>query len=109
VEADELELGPTSVSAASSAISDRYKTVKPRRVGARIPVTVVKALAADPTVRHSERGRELLRLLTLHAIAPDEWAALVDAVPAHRAAMIVKLAESLSLTWQQFADELRRR
>ncbi|HEV3171283.1 MAG TPA: hypothetical protein VGZ32_13115 [Actinocrinis sp.] len=109
MEADELELGPTSVSAASSAISDRYKTVKPRRVGARIPVTVVKALAADPTVRHSERGRELLRLLTLHAIAPDEWAALVDAVPAHRAAMIVKLAESLSLTWQQFADELRRR
>jgi hypothetical protein len=50
-----------------------------------------------------------LRLLTLQAIAPDEWAALVDAVPAHRTAMIVRLAESLSLTWQQFADELRRR
>jgi hypothetical protein len=109
VEADELEFGPAPVSAASSAISARYKTVKPRRVGARIPVTVVKALAADPAMRHSERGRELLRLLTRHALPPEEWAALVDAVPTHRAAMIVKLAESLSLTWQQFADELRRR
>jgi hypothetical protein len=109
VEADELEFGPASVSSAPSAISDRYKTTKPRRVGARIPVTVVKAFAADPTVRQSERGRELLRLLTLHTIAPEEWAALVDAVPAYRTAMIVKLAESISLTWQQFADELRRR
>lgn len=109
MEADGLDFGPAAVAAASSAISDRYKTVKPRRVGARIPVTVVKALAADPTVRHSERGRELLRLLTLHAIEPDDWAALVAAVPSHRRAMIVKLAESLSLTWQQFADELRRR
>lgn len=109
MEAGELELGPTAVTPASSAISDRYKTVKPRRVGARIPVTVVRALAADPTLRHSERGRELLRLLTLHAVAPDEWAAMVGAVPAHRASVIVKLAESLSLTWQQFADELRRR
>lgn len=109
MELDELEFGPTTVSAAPSALHDRYKTVKPRRVGARIPVTAVKALAADPTVRHSERGRELLRLLALHTIAPDEWAALVDAVPAHRSAMIVQLAESLSLTWQQFADELRRR
>jgi len=109
MEADGLDFGPAAVAAAASAISDRYKTVKPRLVGARIPVTVVKALAADPTIRHSERGRELLRLLTLHAIAPDDWAALVAAVPAHRRAMIVKLAESLSLTWQQFADELRRR
>jgi len=109
MEGDELEFGLTTVSPASSAISDRYKTVKPRRVGARIPLTVIKALAADPTIRHSERGRELLRLVTLHAIAPDEWAAMVDAVPAHRSAMIVKLAEGLSLTWQQFADELRRR
>ena len=108
MEADELEFRAPA-SPPRSAISDRYKTVKPRRVGARIPVTVIKALAADPTVRHSERGRELLRLLTLHAIAPADWAALVDAVPPHRAAMIVKLAESLSLTWQQFADELRRR
>jgi hypothetical protein len=109
VDIDEPEFEPRSVAAASSAISDRYKTVKPRLVGARIPVAAVKALTADPTLRHSERGRELLRLLALQAMAPADWVALVDAVPAHRRAVILQLAESLSLTWQQFADELRRR
>jgi hypothetical protein len=98
-----------AASPVASRGADRYKIMKPRRVGAKIPVRAVKALAMDPSLRHTERGRDLLRLLALHAIEPDGWAGLVEAVPAHRVDALVALAESLSLTWQQFADELRRR
>jgi hypothetical protein len=73
------------------------------------PGLLVKMLTADPALRLNEQGRGLLRLLVMQAIDPAEWSTLVDVVPAHRANIVIELAESFSRTWSRFADELKRR
>lgn len=81
-----------------------------RRPGGRaVPGSLVKMLAADPSLRLNEQGRGLLRLLVTQAIDPAEWSSLVDVVPAHRADAVIELAEGFSKTWSRFADELKRR
>lgn len=74
-----------------------------------VPGSLIKMLTADPSLRLNEQGRGLLRLLVMQAIDPAEWSNLVDVVPAHRADVVIELAESFSQTWSRFADELKRR
>lgn len=82
----------------------------PQEDGLRaLPSSLVKMLAADPSLRLNEQGRGLLRLLVTQTIDPAQWETLVDVVPAHRADVVIELAESFSATWSRFADELKRR
>jgi hypothetical protein len=74
-----------------------------------LPGSLVKMLAADPSLRLNEQGRGLLRLLVTQTIDPAEWSSLVDVVPAHRTDVVIELAESFSATWSRFAAELKRR
>ena len=74
-----------------------------------LPSSLVRMLAADPSLRLNEHGRGLLRLLVTQTIDPAQWSNLVDVVPAHRADVVIELAESFSATWSRFADELKRR
>jgi ParB-like chromosome segregation protein Spo0J len=79
-------------------------------VGSRpVPGSLVRMLAADPSLRLNEQGRGLLRLLVVQAIDPAQWSNLVDVVPAHRADAVIELAEGFAKTWSRFADELKRR
>ncbi len=71
--------------------------------------SLVRMLAADPALRLNEQGRGLLRMLATQTIDPAQWSNLVDIVPAHRADVVIELAESFSETWSRFADELKRR
>lgn len=81
-----------------------------RHLGGKVVAgPLVKMLAADPSLRLNEQGRGLLRLFAMQAIDPAEWSNLVDVVPAHRADVVIELAEGLSQTWSRFADELKRR
>lgn len=60
-------------------------------------------LRADPALRLRETGRELLRLLNLTSISPEEWDRLVAVVPpAHRAA-VVQLARACGARWAELA------
>ena len=77
--------------------------------GRALPSSLVKMLAADPSLRLNEQGRGLLRMLVTQTIDPAQWSNLVDVVPAHRADVVIELAESFSQTWGRFADELKRR
>jgi DNA-binding Lrp family transcriptional regulator len=74
-----------------------------------LPSSLVRMLAADPALRLNEQGRGLLRMLVTQTIDPAEWSNLVDVVPAHRADVVIELAESFSETWSRFADELKQR
>ncbi|MBR7838113.1 winged helix-turn-helix transcriptional regulator [Actinospica durhamensis] len=77
--------------------------------GRVLPSALVRMLAADPSLRLNEQGRGLLRMLVTQTIEPAQWSNLVDVVPAHRAEIVIELAENFSETWSRFADELKRR
>jgi hypothetical protein len=77
--------------------------------GRALPSSLIRMLAADPSLRRNEQGRGLLRMLVTQTIDPAQWSNLVDVVPAHRADVVIELAESFSATWSRFADELKRR
>lgn len=74
-----------------------------------IPGSLVRLLAADPSLRHNEQGRGLLRLLATQPADAADWSDLADVVPAHRMTVVIELAESFSDRWGRFADELKRR
>ncbi|MBB4926190.1 helix-turn-helix domain-containing protein [Kitasatospora kifunensis] len=73
------------------------------------PTVVLEKLVRDPSLRHKEEGRQLLRLLQQNAIRTREWSELTAAVPAHCGALVVDLARQCAETWMEFAQELDER
>lgn len=62
-----------------------------------------QVLRQDPSVRMTETGRFLLRLLDMNLIQADEWERLTDNVPPHRAESVAALAVECAKTWHDFA------
>lgn len=81
--------------------------VQPSRQLAKAPVpdpaAVVKWLKADPTLRYTERGRDLLRLLTLHMRWTEDWDAIVTNVPPHCSDIVADLARQFADLWTDLA------
>jgi len=71
-----------------------------------VPVSVVRKLVQDPSLRHKEEGRRLLRMLQQCAIGADDWAALIAAVPPHCTGVVRQLALQYARTWSTFAEQL---
>jgi len=74
-----------------------------------VPTAVLPRLLQDPSLRQSENGRQLLRLLQLNAVGPREWSEAISAVPPHRAAIIADLARNYGRMWLDLASELDKR
>ncbi|MFB7377490.1 transcriptional regulator [Kitasatospora purpeofusca] len=70
------------------------------------PASVLEKLLRDPSLRHKEEGRHLLRLLRQNAIDTREWSKLAAAVPAHCGDLIVGLARQYADMWTEFAQDL---
>ncbi|MEW2569959.1 ParB/RepB/Spo0J family partition protein [Streptomyces sp. NPDC047070] len=70
---------------------------------------LIHNLRKDPSLRFSESGRTLLRLLDVCTVGPQEWTRIGENVPPHRAEIIVSAARACSRAWQDFATELERR
>lgn len=82
----------------------------PRAVtGDRTLAVIAQSLRTDPSLRFSEAGRTMLRLLDIHSIARDNWDRLADVVPAHCAPMVAQAAYECVAVWQRFAEQLERR
>jgi hypothetical protein len=64
---------------------------------------VVGRLIADPSLRYTDTGRNLLRLLTLHTRWTKEWETIVDNVPPHCADAVADLARQFADLWADFA------
>lgn len=64
---------------------------------------ILHGLRKDPSLRFSESGRLLLRLLDLHLIDTEVWNSIADNVPAHHAHVIVELARENAESWREFA------
>lgn len=73
------------------------------------PANVLEKLLRDPSLRHKEEGRQLLRLLRQNAIAASEWDELMAAVPSHCGALVVGLARHYAEIWTDFAQLLDER
>jgi transposase len=69
----------------------------------------LEKLLRDPSLRHTEQGRRLLRLLQLNAAGEQEWPGVMAALPPHCAATVVQLAHQYGRMWLNFAQELDER
>jgi ParB-like chromosome segregation protein Spo0J len=73
------------------------------------PATVLEKLLRDPSLRHNEDGRRLLRLLRLSAIGAQELSDLIAAMPPHCTALVRQLAQQYAQMWSEFARDLDER
>ncbi|MCX4238927.1 hypothetical protein [Streptomyces ortus] len=67
---------------------------------------LVKRLMADPALRSSETGRNLLRLLALHALRKEEWEVIISNVPPHCSDIVADLARQFADLWSEFAERI---
>ena len=70
------------------------------------PATLVVRLRSDPTLRFSETGRTLLRLLDARSVPPEKWAEIAANVPPHWRDTVARMAVECADTWRTFAETL---
>jgi hypothetical protein len=88
----------------------RPNTVRAGAVGQqRPPASILVGLRRDPMLRHSERGRAVVRWLQAHLVRVEDLARVVDAVPVHCCYSIAELAAGYAQAWTQIAQEFAAR
>jgi ParB-like chromosome segregation protein Spo0J len=102
---------PARTSAAAMGHSPAsLRAMQPASASARGPQVPWPAmsvkLASDPALRYTDGGRAFLRWMAGHAMRPEEWQQVVDAVPAHWLQEVSRLAFGMSEEWRQFAERL---
>jgi hypothetical protein len=95
----------------SGDVSERAQQVPPRDKTAPAPTATaaLQRLLHDPSLRHTEQGRLLLRLLQLNAVGAQELPAVVAALPPHATATVIDLARQFGQMWMEVAQELQAR
>ncbi|MFE5922370.1 hypothetical protein [Streptomyces sp. NPDC056468] len=68
---------------------------------------LIKRLKADPALRFTDTGRNLLRLFALHSLRKEEWEAIVSNVPPHCSDIVADLARQFADLWSDFAERVR--
>lgn len=85
----------------------------PRRPDPRLPAVdltaAVDKLLRDPSLRNTERGKGMLRMLHANATGADQLLDAAAAVPPHCVASVEQLARQYAKMWQEFATELEGR
>lgn len=66
-------------------------------------VSLLARLKFDPSLRFTEWGRSLIRLLDIHSLGEQERKQLVDAVPPHCRAVVRELARACADLWHELA------
>ncbi|WP_435811784.1 ParB/RepB/Spo0J family partition protein [Streptomyces zaomyceticus] len=77
--------------------------------GSRGSMELLRRLAGDPSLRHSESGRHFLRWLHTHVMVDEAWRRQAAAVPPHCTDTVAELALQCSHAWKRFAEDLTRR
>ena len=83
---------------------------EPLPIGTRVPPDgrgsdLLQRLRRDPSVRSSERGRALLRLLSVVAIAINACNEFAEATPIHCSGTIAEIARKNARAWQEIAEK----
>jgi hypothetical protein len=83
---------------------------QPRRPTADEPPTaLLRSLANDPSLRFTEDGRHLLRLLMSHQIPDRHGDRLAASVPPHAVVAVSEVARWCARSWEQFSERLEGR
>lgn len=80
-----------------------------RPAATRGSLDLLRRLAADPSLRDSEAGRDFLRWLHAHFFTDEAWRRRIDAVPPHCTDTVAEVALKCSDIWLRFARELSDR
>lgn len=80
-----------------------------RSIPARPRMSTLLSLRRDPSLRFTETGRILLRLLDANTIDPEMWLRLIDNVPSHCASMVADMARGCAESWHYVAQQVERR
>lgn len=64
---------------------------------------LLRSLCRDPSFRHNESGRLLLRMLETHAVGMAQRERIIDSLPAHWAGSVSAVALSCAEEWRRFA------
>ncbi len=67
---------------------------------------VIERLRADPSLRLTETGRTLLRLLYIHSINTEEWEKLIQNIPPHCSSLVAQLARDYAQMWKELAERV---
>jgi ParB-like chromosome segregation protein Spo0J len=70
------------------------------------PAAAVEKLLRDPSLRNTELGKGMLRLLHVNAVGAEQLPDVATAVPPHCVGIVVQLARHYAKMWQDFAKEL---
>jgi ParB-like chromosome segregation protein Spo0J len=82
------------------------------KVGAKAPTdpaSAVEKLLRDPSLRSNERGKGMLRVLHVNAVADEQLRDIAISVPPHCVSLVAQLAHQYAEMWQEFASELDQR
>ncbi|WP_237405176.1 ParB/RepB/Spo0J family partition protein [Actinacidiphila reveromycinica] len=82
------------------------ETVTPRDP---LPGVTLEKLMRDPSLRQSELGRRLLRMLKENVVGGQDMTDIVASVPSHCIDLAIQLSRHNSRIWEDFAQELKRR
>jgi len=69
------------------------------------PTVVVNGLKADPALRFTDAGRNLLRLLSLHLAWTEQWESIITHVPPHCSELVSGLARQFASQWTELAEQ----
>jgi hypothetical protein len=67
----------------------------------------LRTLMQDPSLRLSEKGRALLRLLSTRAVSLGDWENLLKEVPPHCVDAVADLTAYYAAVWQKLTEELK--
>ncbi|WP_241968536.1 streptomycin biosynthesis protein [Streptomyces sp. ICBB 8177] len=100
--------------ATATGTRERVRTgraTRPFRTGrpSGIPASTLEKLRRDPSLRHSEVGRVLLRLLDTNCAGATELDRAAASVPAHCAEAIAEAARACAGVWSDFATQVEAR
>lgn len=79
------------------------------RIYAENRTAVLERLRVDPALRFTDKGRSLLRLLTIHAMKDEELDAIAERVPAHCQGTVAYLARECARLWEELADRVEQK
>jgi ParB-like chromosome segregation protein Spo0J len=101
--------GAAGVAPENAAAASRGSGSKGAQAAGPTVNTALGKLLRDPSLRHNEHGRWLLRLLQVNAVGLQESPALVAAVPPHCVGNVGQIARQNARMWQGLVRELEER
>jgi len=79
------------------------RQLSPTTASAQDRSVLLERLKQDPSLRFTETGRSLIRLLDVHSLGEHEWSQLLDTVPSHCRGTVAELVRACAEIWQELA------